>query len=283
MESGIRRYQRIAPMFILLGLAAIFLTALILFLRQNTLESLAQLFFIPILFGVIYFGLKGGLVSAVLMALAYGGIIFLRGEALPFSLRLSSLIIRAVFFVVMGVAGGLLFDRLKVELKEIEERVLLDRASGLFTVRYFITSLQKEIDRAKRYKKPFAVALFKVEAPFIRQGRTFKVSLNKLNPKLGEIFREAARIVDTMALCDPGEIGVVLPETPKEGGEKFVGRVRPKILSLLQSLGVESPQENLSIDTYNFPEDEKKIQALIENYASKIEVSYIKRPREYKK
>lgn len=278
MESGIRRYQRIAPLFIILGLALVFLTALLLFLYRSPIDAYAQLLFIPVMFGAIYFGRKGGIIAAVSSGTIYVILLYLLAKPDVMALAFVKIGVYFVTYAIMGLAGGLLFERLREEIKEIEERVLLDRTTGLFTTRYFITSLQKELDRASRYKEEFSAAVFKFTEGMKELD---KKSQKHLTRDVAAVFREQARIVDTVAICAPDEIGVVLPEVGKKGCERFIERVAEKLEPILSAIDKEYSKA-MDITMYVFPAEEKAISELIERYAKDLEISYIKRPKEMK-
>lgn len=279
MESGTRRYQRLVIVFILLGLVLVFLSSLVFFTRGFFLEAYAQLLFIPILFGVIYWGKKGGILSALISGLAYVALFYYLGRPQEPSSALVFISIRFGFFLLMGIVGGIIFDLFRDVIQEIEERVLLNSSVGLFTTRYFITALRKEIDRATRYDKSFSVAIYRVGEPAQYSGS--KTSDRKMLRKLAEVFKKEARIVDTMAVCGPAEIGIVLPEVDSQGLKGFIERVNKEIHPLLDSLGVDKQQ--LEVDEYTYPDEEKGIEELINKYAEVLETSYIKRPREFAK
>lgn len=277
METPRRRYQKITYLFLLLGLIIAFLSAWILFMRGMNVEAAAQLLFIPILFGALYYGWKGGVLSALLAGALYVGVIIFSVESEIIQSVAVSVGLRLVFFAFLGVAGGLLFERYRAEIKELEEKILLDKLTGLYTCRYFITALRDEIDRAKRYGDKFTVVTFKIA----EVGERGSLS-RKIMSKLGDVFKAEVRIVDVAALTDAMEISALLPETTQEGANVFVKRLREKINAAFAEMGVDLPsKEGATVVIYVFPEDEGKLEDLLAEYAGRIEVEHIKRPREY--
>ncbi|MDI6892865.1 MAG: hypothetical protein QMD08_07815 [Actinomycetota bacterium] len=277
METPRRRYQKITYLFLLLGLIIAFLSAWILFMRGMNVEAAAQLLFIPILFGALYYGWKGGVLSALLAGALYVGVIIFSVESEIIQSVAVSVGLRLVFFAFLGVAGGLLFERYRAEIKELEEKILLDKLTGLYTCRYFITALRDEIDRAKRYGDKFTVVTFKIA----EVGERGSLS-RKIMSKLGDVFKAEVRIVDVAALTDTMEISALLPETAQEGANVFVKRLREKINATFVEMGVGLPsKEGATVVIYVFPEDEGKLEDLLAEYAGRIEVEHIKRPREY--
>lgn len=276
MESGIRRYQRLVIVFVFLGLALVFLTSLVFFVRGFLLEAYAQLLFIPILFGVIYWGKKGGILSALISGLGYIVLFYFFGRPQEPRAAMVFIALRFGFFLLMGIVGGILFDLFKEVIKEIEERILLDGYTGLFTTRYFITAIRKEIDRARRYEKQFSVALYRIKTDDASQK---KVSPRKVIKELAEVFKKEARVVDTMAVCSRNEIGIVLPEIDAKGCEGFVTRIDTKISPIFKELGLD--KDLIEVDQLTYPDNDKLLEELINRYAKELETSYIKRPKEF--
>jgi len=277
LETPRRRYQKITYLFLLLGLIIAFLSAWILFMRGMNVEAAAQFLFIPILFGALYYGWKGGVLSALLAGALYVAVIIFSVESEIIQSVAVSVGLRLAFFAFLGIAGGLLFERYRAEIKELEEKILLDKLTGLYTCRYFTTALRDEIDRAKRYGDKFTVVTFKIAEAGERRSLA-----RKIMSKLGDVFRAELRIVDVAALTDPAEISALLPETEQEGANVFVKRLREKINATFAEMGVDLPsKEGATVAIYVFPEDEGKLEGLLAEYAGRIEVEHIKRPGEY--
>ncbi|MDP3014664.1 MAG: hypothetical protein Q8M92_10500 [Candidatus Subteraquimicrobiales bacterium] len=276
METPKARYRRISYLFIILGIAIVLISTQLLLSRGIKTEAYAQLLFIPILFGALYYGWKGGLIAAGVSAALYIGVIFFQVESEIVQSAAFSTALRLGFFVFLGVVGGLLFERYREEIKIAEEKVLLDPTTGLFTCRFFITCLREELDRARRYTNNFSIACFNLsDCLETLKGLTRRETLKGI----ADIFKKEIRIVDLIGRVDVLEIGTLLPETDKKGAKVFTDRLNSRIATFLAEHGVVC-EEDIEGKIYTFPDDEEAIEGLISECSAKIEVSHIKRPTE---
>lgn len=276
METPKVRYQRISYLFVVLGIAIVLISTYLLNLRNLHIEAYSQLLFIPILFGALYYGWKGGLIAAAVSAVLYVAIIFLQIESEVVQSAAFSTALRLSFFVFLGVVGGLLFERYREEIKIAEEKVLLDPTTGLYTCRFFITTLREEADRAKRYRATFSVVCFNL-AGYLKS--LAGIVRKRVLKEVADIFKKEVRIVDIAALSDTFEVSAVLPETNKEGAKVFTNRLNEKLAAYFVKLGLVC-EEDIEGEIYTYPEDEKAIEDLIVECSARIEVSHIQRPRE---
>ncbi len=277
IETPLKRYRSVSQLFLLLGVVIAGLTSLILYCRGATVEAYAQILFIPIIVGAIYYGKKGGLIAALGAGLVYVLLLMFLVESQLAQVITLTISLRILFFCFMGIVGGLLFEKFKEQVMDIEEKVLVDAGTGLYTARYFITVIQQEIDRAKRYESGFSVVTFKFNLADLKMP---KKAEKKLAKDLGEMFKQQTRIVDEIACLSAGDFGVILPEIKKDGAQIFLDRVKEKLIEIVKKKEKGFSEKDLDVELLTFWDNLAGIEEMTSQYAEKIGVSYIKRPKE---
>lgn len=92
----------------------------------------------------------------------------------------------------------------------------IDAISGAYTRHYFIKRIDEELKRAQRYKRPFSMALLRIE-DFDKLSRTLDKKVNDAILRCYyESIRDALRDVDFTGLTAAGEFAIALPETDVE-------------------------------------------------------------------
>ncbi len=279
VEAPLKRYRSVSKLFLLLGVIIAVLTSFILYYRGTTIEAYAQILFIPIIVGAIYYGKKGGLIAALGAGAIYVLLVLYLVKSQLAQIVTLSISLRILFFCFMGVVGGLLFEKFKEEVRDLEEKVLVDRETGLHTARYFITVIQQEIDRAKRYKSGFSLIIFQLDEEKLKLS---KKAEKKLVKDLGQMLKQQTRIVDEIACLSYGNFGVVLPEINKEGVEFFLKRVEKKFVEVAGKSKKDFSAKDLHVKPLNSWDNMPEIEEIIDQYSEDIGISYIKRPKELK-
>ncbi|HDP69688.1 MAG TPA: diguanylate cyclase [Actinobacteria bacterium] len=276
-EVPLKRYRSVSKLFLLLGTVIAVLTSLILYFRGTTIEAWAQILFIPIIAGAIYYGKKGGLAAALAAGIVYVLLIMYMVKSQLAQIVTLSISLRVIFFIFMGLVGGLLFEKFKEEVRDLEEKVLVDKETGLHTTRYFITVIQQEVDRAKRYKSGFSLIIFQLDEEKIKLSKRAE---KKLAKELGQMLKQQTRIVDEIAYLNHGDFGVVLPEINKEGADFFLKRVKEKFVEVVKKSKRDFSDKDLYVKAFNSWDDIPEIEEMIGQYGEEMGISYIKRPKE---
>lgn len=124
-------------------------------------------------------------------------------------------------------------DRLAAELREanskLRELVFRDGLTGLYNHRYFQEMVEREIDRAGRYRTSFSLIMFDID--FFK-----KVNDTYGHPNGDLVLMNIARIVqstvrpsDIVARYGGEEFAVILPETDEAGLKIFAERLRRSV------------------------------------------------------
>ncbi len=100
--------------------------------------------------------------------------------------------------------------RLEQKLAAPDPTELVDEATGLYSPTYFRDRVEEEIQRARRYEHPLAVARVSVMG-IPEVGRADSIS--RALRATARILRESVRRVDIVARLDKREFGVLLPYT----------------------------------------------------------------------
>jgi diguanylate cyclase (GGDEF)-like protein len=114
---------------------------------------------------------------------------------------------------------------------ELRERTMVDELTGLFNRRYFERSLSYDIERFRRYGRPFGVVLFDVDH-FKAINDNFGHSVGDTALKhLAESAKETIRSADMAARYGGEEFVLILPETGKSGAAVLAERLRKRVES----------------------------------------------------
>ncbi len=128
-----------------------------------------------------------------------------------------------------------------------------DPLTGLFNVAYFYRSLEEEIERGMRYGSPFALLFMDADNFKDINDRLGHLQGDRVLKAVGDAIASSLRGADMAARYGGDEFTAILPETQVEGAMRVAERVRKKVETLGDSLGV-SPL-SLSIGVAVFPLD----------------------------
>jgi diguanylate cyclase (GGDEF)-like protein len=250
------------------GVFVLLVTAGVMYARRvDTVEVIAVLLFIPVFLACVYWGMVGGLVAAVLASLVY---LFLRLDAIDqvgLSTFRGHLLSRTVAYLTFGVLGGWAASQLEDSLSKLDLYDQIDDATGLFNARFLVQDIDLERARSTRYQTLFSLVLVDVPSGAVDQlGRRQRAATLK---GLGKILRESVRSVDRVVHTYDGErhrIGVVLPETGREGAAIFSSRLVDWISDYLRQRNAGT--EGISNQALTFPDDEATISSVREEFAA---------------
>ncbi len=124
--------------------------------------------------------------------------------------------------------------RLRQSLRELSIR---DALTGLFNRRYMDETLERELFRAVRTKKPLGVIMLDIDY-FKRFNDTFGHEAgDEVLRRLGAFLREAVRGEDLACRYGGEELVVLLPDAPLASARETAERIRAGIERLTLSLG----------------------------------------------
>jgi diguanylate cyclase (GGDEF)-like protein len=174
-------------------------------------------------------------------------------EVVPNGWRLYAVINEERFFadtnrqllVLLGVIGGvavLLFVLTVVVLRPIIRTLLMeqqlveqshrDGLTGLYNHAYMQELLERELSRARRYKRPLSVLMFDIDL-FKQVNDTFgHLAGDDTLRNIARLLQHHARKEDIVARYGGEEFMLILPETDKEGAAIMAERLRAEVAAM---------------------------------------------------
>jgi GGDEF domain-containing protein len=256
-------YARARALILSAGIALLALVAILTYLRGvDPKEVTATVLFIPIFLAFVFGGVPGGILAAIAASVIYAGIRYPEIQAVGVD-RFSSLIAsRTLAFVAFGGIGGWAVKQLESSVNKLELYDQIDDATGLFNARFFVQDTDLEITRSTRYRTIFSVSVVDIPSAALEVlARRQKAGLLK---EFGRILQASIRTVDRAVHSDDGtrhRIGIVLPETGREGARIFTERLAERIREHLGRRGIGGLEQVRSV-FFTFPEDEQNVRQL---------------------
>lgn len=154
-------------------------------------------------------------------------------------------------------------QRLVHQAQLIDDLTLYDQQTGAVRASHIQQLLNYEIIRARRYNEPLTVAVIQMsnEQPRKTPGNT--ATEKELRKKVTELFLNKLRAVDRVGYSPSVEWVLLLPNTPRTGGETLAVRL---IHMVSEQLGA-----NVIIGQATFPEDGSDSDSLMEEARAAIE------------
>lgn len=150
--------------------------------------------------------------------------------------------------------------------EKTKRQAITDGLTGLYNKRYFIETLDKEIERARRSYHPISIFLMDMDNFKFYNDSHGHPAGDQLLRELAMIIRSSIRAIDIPCRYGGEEFVIILPETDKKGAMVIVQKLLEKIRSHpflhheKQPLGFVST----SIGLASFPEDATERDKLIQ-------------------
>lgn len=169
-------------------------------------------FIIPIILAASYYGLVGGIGSAVLSAALA---VFLAKRA-GVMLNDPQLLPQVILYFLVGGFGGFM----QREQNRVQRMLYLssttDELTGLYNYQHFRTRLDEEVRRAKRYGHPLSLLMCDINR-FKRYNDTYgHMNGNFILNKVASLIKDSMRESDIPFRYGGDEFTVILPETGPE-------------------------------------------------------------------
>lgn len=193
--------------------------------------------------------------------IVFFGVIPLRGyDSLCGFLCLGNRIERTFDFDIasmMSLVGNqvsLILEKVKL-FEETKRLSITDALTGLFNAHYFYQSLDKEIERAKRYKESFSLIIFDID--------DFKEVNDNYGHQTGdEVLKEFSKILlqltrktDIVARYGGEEFVIVLPNTHKDVAYSLAERIMKEVCETVFRCNDNMLRITVSGGIAGFPED----------------------------
>lgn len=254
------RLSRFETLALVLGAGAIIGSLLIAVPAGGSpepVELVAQLMLVVILFAAVRFGRRGGLMAAVIATAVY---VLMRVPTLqsdvPSPEALLIFATRIVAFGLFGVVGGEAATRAKYLLTDLEQHSAIDDWSRVFNERHAARALEQALGRADRYGEPFSVVLITLSQSLFA-GFT-PARQRTVIRGLADHIRSDLRMVDEVSRLRDGRFLVLLPHTPRAGGDVVGER-----LGSLSRTKLGAQDRSVTWQVLSAPEDADSLRALL--------------------
>jgi len=154
------------------------------------------------------------------------------------------------------VAGQVALSLASLRLREtLRDQSIRDPLTGLFNRRFMQESLDRELQRAKRKKRPLAVIFIDLDH-FKRFNDTFGHAAGDLILRtMGELFQRHFRGDDVICRYGGEEFAIILPESSAKDAAKRANLLRIEASKIsMRHLGQVLDSVTLSIGVAAFPE-----------------------------
>ena len=211
--------------FILIGLIGIadFLTGYEM--------SFSVFYVLPIAIVTWFTSRRLGLITSLAGAFVWLGADMISGHSYSYPLiPIWNTLIRLVFFVIIT----LLLSTLSRMMEREREFARVDKLTGAVNLRFFYDLAQIEIDRLKRYKRPFTLAYIDLD--------NFKTVNDQFGHLVGDqvlyivanSVRKYLRKTDVVARLGGDEFALLLPETNEESARVALPKIQDGLLEEMQ-------------------------------------------------
>lgn len=170
-------------------------------------------------------------------------------------------------------AAGCLSTLIAIRARYLHELGALDPASGAATVRTFLERVEDEGSRARRYARPLAVAVARIDQlGAIAQGEGQAVADQVLRAVTGVVHRSIRRS-DLVARTGPDELSLLMPETTAELVVGKLERLRRTVAGTVIATGRRpkaTATVTLSIGVASWPDDGAQMDAVLGRAAARL-------------
>jgi diguanylate cyclase (GGDEF)-like protein len=137
-----------------------------------------------------------------------------------------------------------------------------DQLTGLLNRRGFTESAERELERARRYGHPLALAYVDVRGLKAVNDSEGHLAGDQLLREVAALLSESARTHDLVGRMGGDELAVLLAEQAAPGAAAMTSRVRAKIPAHRAALGLRTNWD-VTIGTASFPDDGQTLDDLV--------------------
>jgi diguanylate cyclase (GGDEF)-like protein len=149
------------------------------------------------------------------------------------------------------------------EVAAVTAAALTDALTGVLNRRGFLEAAERELDRARRYQHPMALAFVDIRGLKAVNDTEGHLAGDKLLRRVTTLLVESARTHDMVGRIGGDELAVLLAEQSADGAEAMTQRVRAQIPAYRASLGLVTAWD-VTIGTAAFPEDGETMDQLLD-------------------
>jgi diguanylate cyclase (GGDEF)-like protein len=139
------------------------------------------------------------------------------------------------------------------KLQEYENIATRDPLTGVYNTRYIAHKLVKEVQRGKRYKRPFSLMLISL-ANFLQLKKVYgDLAVDDIVKACADLVRACIRDVDILGRFSEDQFAIILPETDSSRALIVSNRIRERIAGLPISQESNTSNLSLNIGLVSFP------------------------------
>lgn len=241
-------------------------TALVAVSTRNLQEIIGQLLFFLILFGALWYGKRGGIITATLSTAVYLSLHFPTFLSMGWAKGLEVvgplILIRATIYLVAGALGGEIFFRIKRFMVETGKQEFVDRETKIFNSAYFGTLVNLEAKKFERYSTISSILVIKLDldtmVAYMEEPKTPGMKY------LADGLVGNVRLVDEVGRIEKNAFAVILPFTPREGAEV----VAKRLVSITTSrVGYD---DSVTYEIISLPTDKEKFDKMAASLATAV-------------
>ena len=163
---------------------------------------------------------------------------------------------------IRALRTSMLFRRQHQELAAVTAEALIDPLTGALNRRGFVEAAERELARARRYGRPFAVAYVDIRGLKAVNDTRGHLAGDKLIRQATELLQDSARADDVVGRLGGDEFALLLVEQGQKGASAVASRVLQALPARRADLGFDVPWD-LTIGTAVFPEDGGDVDELL--------------------
>jgi GGDEF domain-containing protein len=221
------------------------------------IEIVAQLLLLGVLVCAVHWGRKGGMTAALGATIGYVLLRIPYITADPSATVFEILIIRAATFGIIGIAGGEICSRIKYFFARLEDACSIDEHSHVFNQRFLAQLIETQVAETRRYSTEFCVCTIALSPLLTSELRPARA--RALVRAVADHIRNDVRLIDDVGRLDDGRFVLVLPHTPKSGGDVATARVRRGVRDVLGA-----KDESVTATVLGSAEDLDAIQSMVD-------------------
>ncbi len=150
--------------------------------------------------------------------------------------------LRTDYLMRMAEKLGMAIDNIML-LDSLRRQPVLDKQTGLFNASYLKPVLEREFDRARRYKKQLSLIKMRIDTPSV-PGDTEAVSRQDVIFKeVGRVLAESSRGGDSLVRTESNEFLMLLPGLESHAAVKVAERIRAALESFASPNGESTCME----------------------------------------
>jgi diguanylate cyclase (GGDEF)-like protein len=124
---------------------------------------------------------------------------------------------------------AVVIQRVEKERALIKHQAETDRLTGIYNRRYFETSMEAEVQRARRYEKPLSLLLFDVDRFKDMNDRYGHLAGDRILERLVRECESNLRATDVFCRYGGEEFVIIAPETTGQAGTVLARRIREAV------------------------------------------------------